>query len=173
MRNRAGLLLMIAASLALAGAACGGSSSSSSSGSSTVGAGGSSSTASVGGSSTGSGSLSGGSGFCGEAKGKLAGLQAQLAQIATSGTQKDQLKKELQAWKSYTQSAEADAPSEIKADIAVIADFINHVSDGYAQAGYDPMKAIAVVGPYIQQNGPKLQTASNHIQAWAQANCGL
>ena len=127
----------------------------------------------MGGGSTSSGSMSGGSGFCGDAKGKLAGLQAQLAQIATSGSQKDQLKKELQTWQSYTQSAEASAPSEIKGDIAVIADFVKHVSDAYAQAGYDPMKALAVVGPYIQQNDAKLQAASHHIQAWAQANCGL
>ncbi|HET7429570.1 MAG TPA: hypothetical protein VFJ66_08945 [Gaiellales bacterium] len=168
MRIRSLVALTAATALSLGLAACGGSSSSgsASSGESTP-------VISAGGGSASSGSISGGSGFCGDAKGKLAGLQAQLAQIATSGTQKDQLKKELQTWKSYTQSAEADAPSEIKGDIAVIADFINHVSDGYAQAGYDPMKAIAVVGPYIQQNDAKLQTASNHIQAWAQANCGL
>jgi hypothetical protein len=171
MRIRSLVGLTAATALSLGLAACGGSSSSSSSGSASSG--GSTPVISMGGGgSTSSGSISGGSGFCGDAKGKLAGLQAQLAQIATSGSQKDQLKKELQTWQSYTQSAEADAPSEIKGDIAVIADFIKHVSDGYAQAGYDPMKAIAVVGPYIQQNGPKLQTASDHIQAWAQANCG-
>ena len=171
MRIRSLVALTAAAALSLGLAACGGSSSSSGSGSASSG--GSTPVISAGGGSTSSGSISGGSGFCGDAKGKLAGLQAQLAQIATSGSQKDQLKKELQTWQSYTQSAEADAPSEIKGDIAVIADFIKHVSDGYAQAGYDPMKAIAVVGPYIQQNDAKLQTASNNIQAWAQANCGL
>lgn len=171
MRIRAGVTVIVAAALAAAAAGCGSSSSSSSSGSSSSG-GSSSPAVSVGGGSTSSGSISGGSGFCGDAKGKLQGLQVQLAQIATSGSQKDQLKKELQTWQSYAQSAEADAPSEIKGDIAVIADFIKHVSDGYAQAGYDPMKAIAVVGPYIQQNQAKLQAASNHVQAWAQANCG-
>ena len=159
------------AALSLGLAACGSSSSSSSSGS-TAG-GGSTPAISMGGSSTGSGSLSGGSGFCGEAQGKLQSLEAQLAQIATMSSQKDQLKQELQAWKSYTQSAEADAPSEIKGDVTVIAGFIQHIADGYAQAGYDPIKAAAVLGPYLQQNQAKLQAASNHIQSWAQANCGL
>jgi hypothetical protein len=169
MLTRQGATLAVAAALAVGAAACG-SSSSSSSGSATAGAG-STAQLQTGGSST--GSAMGGGGFCSEAKGKLQGLQASLAQLATSGDQKEQLKKEVEAWQTYTQSAEADAPSEIKGDVTVIAGFIKHLSDAYAKTGYDPLKAAAVVGPYIQQNQGKLQTASDHIQAWAQANCGL
>jgi len=160
----------VAMALSLGAAACGGSSSSSSSGSAGAG---STPIVSNGGSSTGSGSLAGGSGFCGVAKGKLQSLQSKLAQIATLGSEKEQLKQEFQQWESTMQSAEADAPSAIKGDITVLAGFIQHVGDGYAKAGYDPMKAIGTLGPYIQQNQAKLQAASDHIQAWAQANCGL
>jgi hypothetical protein len=160
----------VAMVLSLGAAACGGSSSSSSGGSAGAG---STPTTSSGGGSTGSGSLAGGSGFCGVAKGKLQSLEAQLAQIATMSSEKDQLKQQLQTWQSYTQSAEADAPSAIKGDVAVIVAFINHISDGYAKADYDPLKAAAILGPYLQQNQAKLQAAGDRIQAWAQANCGL
>jgi hypothetical protein len=162
--------LAVAAALAIGAASCGGSSSSSSGGSSS-GGGGSIAQPQSGGAN--SGSVMGGSGFCGDAQGKLQQMQAQLAQIATMSSGKEQLKNELEAWQSYTQSAEADAPSQIKGDLVVVVAFIKHLSDGYAKAGYDPIKAAAVVGPYVQQNQAKLQAAGNHIQAWAQANCGL
>jgi len=171
MRIRPYVTLAVAAALVVGAAACGSSSSSSSSGSN-AGAGGSTSQLNTGGASTGS-AIGGGSGFCGDAKGKLQQMQAKLAEIATMSSEKDKLKKELETWQSYTQSAEADAPSQIKGDVAVIVGFINHLSDGYAKAGYDPIKAAAVLGPYLQQNQGKLQAASNHIQSWAQANCGL
>ncbi len=150
MGKRAGLVLGIAASLALSATACGGSSSSSSSGSQ-AGGGASSPTVSVGGSSTGSESLSGGSGFCGEAKGKLAGLQAKMAQLATITSDPERIKKQLDALLSFVQSAQSDAPSEIQGDVASFADFLKHMNDVYAQNGYDPMKAAPTLLPYIQQ----------------------
>jgi hypothetical protein len=168
MRIRSCVTLAVMTALAIGAASCGGSSSSSSSGSS--GGGSTPQVLSGGGN---SGSLAGGSGFCADAQGKLQQMEAKLAQIATMSSQKDQLKQELETWQSYTQSAEADAPSQIKGDVAVIVGFINHLSEGYAKAGYDPLKAAAVLGPYLQENQSKLQAASNHIQAWAQTNCGL
>jgi hypothetical protein len=172
MRTRSYVTLAVMVALALGAASCGGSSSSSSSGSA---GGGSTPEVLSGGGNSGSlgGSAAGGSGFCADAQGKLQQMEAKLAQIATLSTQKDQLKQELQTWQSYTQSAEADAPSQIKGDVAVIVGFINHLSEGYAKAGYDPIKAAAVLGPYLQENQAKLQAAGDHIQAWAQTNCGL
>ncbi len=161
--------IAVLAALSLGAAACGSSSSSSSSGAST-GGGSSIPQASSGGSSE---SLAGGGAFCGDAKGKLESLQASIAQIVTSGSQKEQLKKEVQAWVTFANAAKASAPSQIKGDVTVVADFLQHLSDAYAQAGYDPLKAAAVFGPYLQQNQAKLQAASNHIQTWAQTNCGL
>jgi hypothetical protein len=161
--------IAVLAALSLGAAACGSSSSSSSSGAST-GAGSSLPQVSSGGSSQ---SLAGGSGFCSDAKGKLRSLQSSIAQMATSGSQKEQLKNEMQAWTTFANAAKASAPSQIKGDVTVIADFLQHLSNAYAQAGYDPIKAAAVIGPYLQQNQAKLQAASNHIQTWAQTNCGL
>jgi hypothetical protein len=126
----------------------------------------------VGGSSTGSESLSGGSGFCGEAKGKLADLQAEMAQLATITSDPERIKKQLDALLSFVHSAQSDAPSEIQGDVASFEAFLQHMNDVYAQDGYDPMKAAPTLLPYIEQQQPKLETASKHVQAWAQANCG-
>jgi hypothetical protein len=167
MRKRAGAVLAVAASLALGAAACGGSSSGPS-----TGAGGSSPTISAGGSSIGSESLSAGNGFCGDAKGKLADLQATMAQLATITSDPERIKKQLEALQSFVQSAQSDAPSEIQGDVASFATFLKHMNDVYAQNGYDPMKAAPELVPYIQQMQSKLETSSKHVQAWAKANCG-
>jgi hypothetical protein len=156
--------------VALAAAACGGSSSSSSGASTVAAGGGSTSMLDTGGSSTGS---SGGSGFCGDATGRLRSFEQQMAKLALIASEPERLKKQMQTLQTFAAGAEADAPGEIKPDIAVFADYLKHLADAFAKANYNPAVAAATIGPYIQQQQSKLEAASQHVRAWATANCGL
>lgn len=169
MRIRLLSVIALAVALGVGASACGSSSSSSSSGGATND-GGVTAPVSSGGT-TDLGSISGGSGFCGEAKGKIAHLKAQMAALATITSDPERIKKQVEALTSFAQSAEADAPSEIQGDVAVFADFLKHMGDLYAQAGYDPAKAAPTILPYLQSEQSKLDAASNHVGAWAKANC--
>ena len=171
MQFRALTLTAVVAVLALGLAACGGSSSSATSGGAPSAGGASTPVASSG--STDLGSMSGGgSGFCGQAKGKLADMQAKMAQLATITSDPERIKKQLETLMSFVQSAQSGAPPEIQADVASFAAFLKHLNDVYAKNGYDPMKAAPELVPYIQQMQTKLETSSKHVQAWAKANCG-
>jgi hypothetical protein len=115
----------------------------------------------------------GGSGFCADAKGKLVDMEHKMAQIALIASEPERLKQQMNQLQSFAAGAEADAPGEIKPDIAVFVGYLTHIANAFKQANYDPTVAAASIAPYIQQSQGKLDAASKHIKAWAAANCGL
>ena len=158
------VLIPLSAVLLLVGAGCGGSSSSSSTGAASSGAANTSLVPTT--------SATGGGGFCGTGKKDMTNLQAKFAALASISSGQAGLRAEMQALLSTYRQAEADAPDQIKPDIAVAYAFVDKLNKAYAAAGYDPTKAEATVLPIIQANEAKLKQAATHIEAWVAANYG-
>jgi hypothetical protein len=166
--SRAALLLVLVTSLAVA-AGCGSSSSSgSSNGSSTPTT--TPPTTSTPTSSGGGGSLSGGSGFCGQAKSDVSNLNRNLAALASISYTPQRLKAAMTTIIAAYQKAEGEAPGAIKPDIATVTQTMVKLNQIFAAHNYDPVASGAQAAPLFK-NG-KLQTAFAHLKAWAVANCG-
>ncbi len=165
-RSRVPLVLLLVTAVALA-AGCGSSSGSSSTNNSSIPI--STTPASTPSSSTG-GSVSGGSSFCSQGKADLKELKAQLAAAASISSTPARLKAQVQTVMNAFQKAEGEAPSQIQGDIATIATTMNKLNQILAAHNYDLVSSAAQAGAVI--DGAQFKAASNHLQAWATANCG-
>jgi hypothetical protein len=159
LHGRAPLLLLLVTALAVA-AGCGRSSSSgTSSGSSPTTTPPSTSTPT----SSGGGSLSGGSGFCGQAKSDVSDLNKNLAALASISYTPARLKADMQTIIAAYQKAEGEAPDAIKGDMV-------RLNQIFASHNYDPVASSAAAAPLF--NNAKMKNAFAHLKAWAVANCG-
>jgi hypothetical protein len=168
LHGRAPLLLLLMTALAVA-AGCGSSSSSgTSSGSSTPTTTPPSTSTPT--SSGGGGSLSGGSGFCGQAKSDVSDLNRNLAALASISYTPARLKADMQTIIAAYQKAEGEAPDAIKGDITTVAKAMVKLNQIFASHNYDPVASGAAAAPLF--NNAKMKNAFAHLKAWAAANCG-
>jgi hypothetical protein len=167
LHGRAPLLLLLVTALAVA-AGCGSSSSSgTSSGSSTPTTTPPSTSTPT---SSGGGSLSGGSGFCGQAKSDVSDLNKNLAALASISYTPARLKADMQTIIAAYQKAEGEAPDAIKGDITTVAQAMVKLNQIFASHNYDPVASGAAAAPLF--NNAKMKNAFAHLKAWAVANCG-
>lgn len=154
--------------LALGAAACGGSSSSASSGSSSTPP-----ATSTPPPSSSTGNVSGGGSFCGTGKADINKLQTDLANLQSIASEPQKLQAMFATILTAYSNAESQAPSEIKGDIQVAYDFMNKLNNLLKAHQYNLVASAAQAQTFL--TGPehaKLVKASNHLQAWAKANCG-
>jgi len=85
---------------------------------------------------------------------------------AATATNTDTMQKDLDILKGY----ESDAPSAIKGDVTTLVNFYAKFVGIYTADKSNPQKLITDMQG-IQADQASLQAASQHIQAWAAANC--
>jgi hypothetical protein len=103
--------------------------------------------------------------YCG-LQGKYAGLRN-----FTPTADRNTIKAQLEAVKAARDEAVAKAPAEIKADVRVLADAYDPFIAVMANANYDISK-INFTDPALTKIAtPEVQTAAQHLAAWAQTHC--
>ena len=133
-------------------------------------------TSSGSGSGSGSGSSSGKPSF---ASTKNCAQLASLASKLTSSLSANGGKGDLKGYSDAMDALANAAPDEIKSDFKTFADalkdFAGAMSDAGLKAGQTPTAAqIAKLTTASQKlSTPKVQAATQHLEAWGQKNCGL
>ncbi len=129
----------------------------------------------AGGGSSGAGA-SAAAGFCGD-WGKMvvnAAAATGLGSASASGTPTD-MKTSIEQTTAFVQALSNNAPSEIKADFQVYAQFWTQFASAMAKANYDFTKVATdptVQAAFQALNDPKFEQATQHIDAWVTQNCG-
>ena len=109
----------------------------------------------------------GGDAYCGLAA-KYSGLENSF----TPGADAAQLRSALETSKDALADAVKVAPSEIKADVKLIADAYVPFIEAMAKANFDFTKLNPQDPAFANLQKPEIAAASQRIEAWSKANCG-
>ncbi len=69
-------------------------------------------------------------------------------------------------------SMQRNAPSEIKADMNLLARYFDNLVAGFKAAGNDPVKKAAVLAPLLVEQ-TAIEQAGNHVRDYAKQQCGI
>jgi hypothetical protein len=109
----------------------------------------------------------GGDAYCGLAT-KYSGLEKAF----TPGGDAATLRQSLETAKDALADAVKVAPSEIKADVKVIADAYGPFIDAMAKANFDFTKINPQDPAFAEIQKPEIAAAAQRIEAWGKAHCG-
>jgi hypothetical protein len=109
----------------------------------------------------------GGDAYCGLAA-KYSGLENSFA----AGADAASLRSSLEKAKDALDDAVKVAPSEIKADVKVIADAYGPFIDAMAKANFDFTKLNPQDPAFAEIQKPEVAAAAQRIEAWGKAHCG-
>ena len=107
--------------------------------------------------------------FCKRARAELEDVTTQLQPLSDATASPETIKKKLQAVERGYVRVVAIAPAEIRPDLETLLKAVRSLNQSYADNNYDPAAAIAALVPLL--NDQKLTQASDHLGAWAAANC--
>ena len=112
-------------------------------------------------------SSGGSSAYCG-LESKYSGLEDSF----TPGTDAATLRTSLETAKDALAEAVKVAPSEIKADVKLIADAYSPFIEALAKANFDFTKINPQDPAFANIQKPEIAAAGQRVEAWSKANCG-
>ncbi|MDQ1372752.1 MAG: hypothetical protein QOJ09_90 [Actinomycetota bacterium] len=108
------------------------------------------------------------------ASAKFCGLSDKYSGLQTTSPNLDAaaLRKQMETAKTALQEAVSAAPSEIKADLRIVADAYVPFIDALAKANFDFTKVNPQDAAFAKMQDPSVAAAATRIGDWAKAHCG-